>query len=108
MKAKVSPGLGGRGSVVSMEQSKPHPAGHFEPDESHVRKMDDGTFSIRHEMKLKKKHQNKEGFHGSYPDPKTATAPNAAAMVANLKKHFGGAMPQGAPGAGAEPDADDE
>jgi hypothetical protein len=106
---KISPGLGGRGSVVSMEQSKPHPANHFEPDESHVRKMDDGTFSIRHEMKLKKKHQGKEGFHGSYPDPKTATAPNAAAMVANLKKHFGGGKMAMAPAMGQEePDADDE
>ena len=74
---KVRPGLGGRGTVTSIESMK-HPNSHFEIGSMNIKKADDGSFVMEHRMELKKKHQGKEMYHGSYREPETSRSTLAA------------------------------
>jgi hypothetical protein len=85
---KISKGVGGRGSVVSIER-RPHPDSHFEPSEVRIRRLDDGTFNIRKEKRLKAKHDNSEGFMGSYREPEECSAGNCDEMMQKVGQHFG-------------------
>ncbi len=86
---KVSPGLGGRGTAMSIER-KEHPKGHFEIGEMRIQKAHDGSFVIKHEMRLKKRHEGKEDYYGSYKEPETHTAQSKEELMKHVQKHFGG------------------
>ncbi len=102
--AKVSAGIGGRGTVTSMER-KSHPNSHFEIGEMRIQKAHDGSFVIKHDMRLKKKHEGKgEEYMGSYREPETHTAASKEELMAHVQKHYGGK----AKGKESEPDANDE
>ncbi len=113
MASSVKRGLGGQGTVATMESEAQHPSSHYEMKEMHIKKADDGSFVMRHEMGLKKRHMGKPGYSQGYrsenPEPEIHTAGNVAELMAHTKKHFGGKSKSApaAPGEG-EPDADDE
>ena len=104
---KISTGLGGRGTVMESEPSKPHPNSHFEIGSMNIKKADDGSYVMEHRMELKKKFEGKDGYHGGYRDSMVHTAAGPAELMAHIKKHFGGGGKQMKAG-GGEPDADDE
>lgn len=87
--AKVKPGLGGKGTVMSMASTK-HPDSHFEMNSMNIKKADDGSFVVEHRMQLKKKHEGKDMYHGSYREPEVHTAANGKDLMAHVGKHFGG------------------
>ena len=86
---KLSTGLGGRGTVMESEPSKPHPNSHFEIGSMNIKKADDGSYVMEHRMELKKKFEGKDGFHGGYRDSMVHTAAGPAELMAHIKKHFG-------------------
>lgn len=87
--AKVKPGLGGKGTVMSMASAK-HPDSHFEMNSMNIKKADDGSFVVEHRMQLKKKHEGKDMYHGSYREPEVHTAANEKDLMVHVGKHFGG------------------
>lgn len=86
---KVSAGLGGRGTAVSIER-KEHPNSHFEIGSMRVEKAHDGSFVINHRMRLKKKHEGKEEFSHGYREEETHTAADGEQLMAHIAKHFSG------------------
>ncbi len=102
---KVSPGVGGRGVAVSMER-KEHPKSHFQMHRMEIEKASDGSYLMKHHVRLKAKHDKSENFYGGYKEPELHTAANADEMAAHVAKHFGAGKKKAA--AEAEPDADDE
>lgn len=86
---KVSKGVGGRGSVATMDSAR-HPDNHFEMTGMNIKKADDGSYVIEHRKQLKKKHDGKNEFYGGYREPETHTAANHEELMAHIEKHFGG------------------
>lgn len=87
--ARINPGLGGRGTVTTIER-RPHPPSHFEMHEMRIQKADNGGFVVHHHLQLKKRHENKEDYMGGYKEPETHVVPNPQALMSHMKKHFGG------------------
>lgn len=88
---RIKAGVGGAGTEMTME-SQPHPPSHFEMHRMDVEKADDGSFVMKHRMRLKKKHEGKDGFHHGYMDDKVHTAANTKELMAHMQKHFGAKM----------------
>ena len=86
--AKITPGVGGRGTVTVIERKK-HPDSHFELGELRIEKAHDGSFIIKHHMRLKKQHQDSEEYMHGYRDEETHTTPDADGLVAHLRQQFG-------------------
>lgn len=90
----LKPGVGGRGTSMTVDESKPHPASHYEVKRMEIEKAKSGGFSIRHHMGLKKRHMGKPGYEQDYearnPDPEMHVAGNMAELKAHMEKHMGG------------------
>ncbi len=88
--AKVTEGIGGRGSVTTIER-KAHPKSHFEMTGMNIKKADDGSYVIEHRVQLKKKFDNMhDQYMGSYREPDTHTANNEAELKSHIEKHMKG------------------
>ena len=88
--ATIKAGVGGRGTSTVIER-KEHPKSHFEIGEMRIQKAHDGSFVIKHDMRLKKRHEGKgEEYMHSYREPETHTAQNPKELMAHVQKHLGG------------------
>jgi len=87
--AKVTAGIGGRGTVTSIDRKR-HPKSHFEMTGMNIKRADDGSFVIEHRRQLKKKYDDSEEYIGSYREPETHTAKDESELKSHIAKYMGG------------------